>query len=399
MSLVFAGNFVTLGIFFPFFPVWLGHQGLDGEEIGLILAVQIGLRVLVCPPLLRRADRSSERAHLLIATGCASFAAANLYFLVDGFTQILVATLVLAAVWCPAIPLSDAIALSGVRRLGSDYGRSRLWGSLAFIAANVAGGVLLGHIGDGGFPLILSVTFLVAAAATLLAPRMGCPLRASPLPLSASQEPWLPQRGLTSRLRHLAPAPDLRKLLPVLLAIALIQASHALLNGFASLEWTRLEYSSAEIGCFWAIGVLAEVVLFRLAARPLRRFGVRAFLIAAALTASARWTLLAFDLGLFGFALLQASHAMTFAATHVALQSLIGSSVAENRFGAAQGLSFALQTLLMATATFGGGLLYDAFAASAFYAMAGMALAALALLLVAPQPQSIGSGGKTSDPS
>ena len=47
ISFVFAGNFVTLGIFFPFFPVWLGQKGLDGDEIGLILALQIGLRVLV----------------------------------------------------------------------------------------------------------------------------------------------------------------------------------------------------------------------------------------------------------------------------------------------------------------------------------------------------------------
>ncbi|WP_427023400.1 MFS transporter [Aureimonas ureilytica] len=399
MSLVFAGNFVSLGIFFPFFPVWLAHEGLNGEEIGLILALQIGLRVLVCPPVLRLADRSRDRAHLLIATSVASLAAASVYTIVEGYTQILVATLVLAAVWCPAIPLSDAIALSGVRRLGSDYGRSRLWGSLSFILANVVGGVALGHLGPGGFPLVLSLTFLATVAVTLFAPRMGRPLRASPLPLSPSQEPWLPQRSLTSRLRRLAPAPDLRRLLPFLLAIALIQASHALLNGFASLVWARLGYSAMEIGCFWAIGVIAEVVLFRLAAKPLRRFGVRSFLIAAALTASARWTLLTFDLGLLGFAVLQTAHALTFAATHVSLQSLIGSSVAENRFGAAQGLSFALQTILMAAATLGGGLLYETIFSSAFYAMAAMALTAFAILLLAPQPQSEGSGGKTSEPS
>ncbi|WP_062117062.1 MFS transporter [Aureimonas sp. AU40] len=399
MSFVFAGNFVSLGVFYPFFPVWLGYQGLDGDEIGLILAIQIGLRVLVCPPVLRRADRSSDRAHLLIAAGFASLAASCLFFVVDGMAQVLIATLILAAVWCPAIPLSDAIALSGVRRLGSDYGRSRLWGSIAFIAANVAGGALLGRIGHGGFPIVLTLTFLTAALVTLFAPRMGQPRQASPLPLSPTQEPWLPARSLADRFRRLAPAPDLRRLLPLLLAIALIQASHAMLNGFASLQWARLGYSPIEIGVFWAIGVTAEVALFRLAAKPLRRFGVRAFLIAAAVTAAARWSLLSTDLGLIGFAILQTTHALTFAATHVSLQTLIGSSVAENRFGAAQGLSFALQTVLMAGATFGGGLLYKSLEAGAFYAMTALALMALGLLLVAPQPQSAGSGGQTSEPS
>lgn len=399
MAFVFAGNFISLGLFYPFFPVWLGHQGLDGDQIGLILAIQIGLRVLVCPPVLRRADRSRDRARLLIAAGFASLAASCLFFLVQGMAQVLIATLILAAVWCPAIPLSDAIALSGVRRLGADYGRSRLWGSLAFIAANVAGGALLGRIGHGGFPLVLSLSFLIAALVTLLAPRLGPPQQASPLPLAAPEEPWLPVRSLASRFRRLAPAPDLRRLLPLLVAMALIQASHAMLNGFASLEWARLGYSPIEIGVFWAIGVTAEVVLFRLVAKPMRRFGVRAFLLAAALTAAARWSLLSIDLGLIGFALLQTTHALTFAATHVSLQTLIGASVAENRFGAAQGLSFALQTVMMAAATFGGGLLYKNLGAGAFYAMAAMAVLALLILLVAPQPQSAASGGKTSEPS
>lgn len=399
MSFVFAGNFVTLGIFFPFFPVWLGQKGLDGDEIGLILALQIGLRVLVCPPVLRQADRSRDRAHLLIATAFASFLAAHLFFVVDGWVAILMATLVLASVWCPAIPLTDAIALSGVRRLGSDYGRSRLWGSIAFILANIAGGFLMGWLGAGRFPLILALAFLVAALVTLAAPRMGRPHEHSPLPLAPPQEPWAPSPSLIKRLRRLGPAPDMHRLLPTLLGISLIQASHALLNGFASLEWARLGYSSVEIGVFWAIGVIAEVILFRFAAKPLRRFGIKTVLCAAALIAALRWSLLTTDLGLVGFGLLQMSHAMTFAATHLSLQMLIGSSVAENRFGAAQGLSFALQTALMAAATFGGGVLYQNMGAHAFYAMALMALSALAIIALSPQPQSSGEGGKTSEPS
>ncbi|WP_192843850.1 MFS transporter [Aureimonas sp. D3] len=399
MSFVFAGNFVTLGIFFPFFPVWLGHKGLDGDEIGLILALQIGLRVLVCPPVLRQADRSRDRAHLLIAAAFASLVASLPFFQVEGWSPILLATLVLAAVWCPAIPLTDAIALSGVRRLGSDYGRSRLWGSISFIAANIAGGVLIGWLGVGRFPLVLCLAFLTAALVTLAAPRLGQPLKASPLPLAPPQEPWTPSPSLVQRLRRLGPAPDMKRLLPTLIGIALIQASHALLNGFASLQWAKLGYGAVEIGVFWAIGVVAEVMLFRLAAKPLRRFGIKAVLLASALVAAARWTVFTHDLGLVGFAFLQTAHAMTFAAAHVSLQMLIGSSVAENRFGAAQGLSFALQTTLMAAATFGGGVLYQQGGAEAFYAMAAMALAAFVIIALSPQPQSAGEGGKTREPS
>ena len=42
---------------------------------------------------------------------------------------------VTAAAWTPTVPLTDAYALRGVARYGLDYGRLRLWGSAAFIAA------------------------------------------------------------------------------------------------------------------------------------------------------------------------------------------------------------------------------------------------------------------------
>jgi len=112
-----------------------------------------------------------------------------------------------------------------------------------------------------------------------------------------------------------------------------------------------------------------------------------------------RWSLLTLYLVFVGFLLLHTTHALTFAGTHLALQTLIGSAVAERRLGAAQGTAFALQTSLMAATTFGGGLLYSAFGAGAFLAMAALAGAGVLLALVAPQPQRAEVGGATSEPS
>lgn len=399
MSWVFVGTFLTLGVFNPFFPVWLAAEGLDGDTIGFILAVQIALRVVACPLVLQLADRSRERADVLLAVTFASLGAALLFLVVDGWLAILLATLALAAVWSPVIPLSDAVALAGVRRLRIDYGRSRLWGSLAFIAANVAGGFAIARLGPQAFPAILVAAFAIAAVVTLGVPRLGRPRQATPAPLAPTNEPWVPTASFQRRLRRLAPAPDVRLMLPMLLAIGLVQASHALLNGFGSLQWSKRGYSSAEIGVFWAIGVVAEVVLFRFAAKPMQRLGVRGFVIVAGLACVLRWVLFTIDLGVAGFALLQLTHALTFAGTHIALQTLIGSSVAEHRLGAAQGTAFALQTTLMASATFGGGFLYTAFGAQSFLAMAAMAAVGVAILLLAPQPQRRDVGGATNEPS
>jgi PPP family 3-phenylpropionic acid transporter len=399
MASVFVGAFITLGVFSPFFPVWLAFEGLDADEIGLILGLQIALRVVVCPLVLRWADRSLERADVLVAISLASLAAAGLFSFVEGWTAILAATLALACVWSPVIPLSDAVALAGVRRLGVDYGRTRLWGSVAFIVANVAGGLVIARLGESWFPALLFAAFAIAAAATLRVPRLGRPRQASPAPLPPTSEPWLPASSVFGRFRRLAPAPDLRSLLPLLLAIGLVQSSHALLNGFGSLQWSSLGYSPTEIGIFWAVGVVAEVVLFRFAAGPMGRFGVRGFLLVSGLASVLRWSLLTLDLGFAGFLLLQTTHALTFAGTHLALQTLIGSAVAEHRLGAAQGTAFALQTGVMAATTFGGGLLYSAFGAGAFFAMAALAGAGVLLALLGPQPQRAEVGGATSEPS
>ena len=44
------------------------------------------------------------------------------------------------------------MALSGVRRFNSDYARMRVWGSISFLVANLAGGIALQHFGAGILP-------------------------------------------------------------------------------------------------------------------------------------------------------------------------------------------------------------------------------------------------------
>ena len=45
------------------------------------------------------------------------------------------------------MPLTETIAVCGVRTAGLDYGRMRLWGSLTFIVVDFVGGVA--HRGAG----------------------------------------------------------------------------------------------------------------------------------------------------------------------------------------------------------------------------------------------------------
>jgi PPP family 3-phenylpropionic acid transporter len=96
----------------------------------------------------------------------------------------------------------------------------RIWGSVAFLVANLGGGFVLARVGAGAVPVLISTSFCALLAASLLAPRLGRPRRASPLSASDLQ----------------AAAPKLlnRYFLSFVVGAGLITASQALLYGFVS---------------------------------------------------------------------------------------------------------------------------------------------------------------------
>lgn len=398
MAALFIAAFGTIGIFNPFFPVWMKGEGLRSDQIAIVLAAQIALRVVVSPLILHLADRASDRASVLIATGFASAALVNLLWVASGFWAILGATVLIASFWSPVVPLSDTIALSGVRRLAADYGRARLWGSAAFIGANLFAGVVLSRYGTPAILPMLSGSFAAAAATMLLAPRLRLQPDASEGRGTRGLRPRAARTSLAARLR-LAPKADIRLILPALLAVACVQASHAAFYAFASILWSGLGYSGVAIGFFWAVGVVAEVALFRQASGLVRRFGALRFLLVGGCAAILRWIASGWDLGFAGFALIQTTHGLTFGATHLALQSIIVGSVAEERFGAAQGAGFALQTGAMAMMTLACGPLFAAIGPRTFWLMAALAAAGVLLAsqarFPATYPQSRQDGGAT----
>ena len=121
----------------------------------------------------------------------------------------------------------------------------RLWGSVAFIVANVGAGALLGVID----PVHLIWLIVAALVITTLAAINLNSLDAS---LTPADQPQASPRQLWSNPAFLA----------VAAAASLTQGSHALYYGFSTMEWRAAGIGGITIGVLWAIGVLAEIVLF-----------------------------------------------------------------------------------------------------------------------------------------
>ena len=134
----FGTTFFATGIYLPFFPVWLAGQGLSEPEIASIIAAPFFVRAVISPTLAVLADRFAD---LNVAGGVYGLAAAAVFAglgFVSGYWSILCLSAMAMVFWSALIPIGDAVAIVGVKRLGMDYGRVRLWGSVTFIVGNFA---------------------------------------------------------------------------------------------------------------------------------------------------------------------------------------------------------------------------------------------------------------------
>jgi PPP family 3-phenylpropionic acid transporter len=100
--------------------------------------------------------------------------------------------------------------------------------------------------------------------------------------------------------------------------------AHTALYAFFSLYLQQLGYGKPAVGLLWAVSIAAEIVFFALAGRHFARLHDHRWLLLAALVTAARFAVTA----AFGhvpalLVLAQLTHAITFAAQHMACTSLI----------------------------------------------------------------------------
>jgi MFS transporter, PPP family, 3-phenylpropionic acid transporter len=367
MSLFYGAFFLYGGLSLPFMPAWLATRELDAREIGIVLAAPMVVRIIVVPLSTRLADRVAGLRPALGATAVASVAGFVLVGLSSHFIPVLAAYTLAAIALAPVQPLGDAYALRGLRDRMRSYGSVRLWGSVTFIVANLGGGVLLAWLGAA------NVIWAVTAALALNA---VAALTLTPLTPEAV-EPASQRRTRASLWRSPTFA-------AVMLGASLIQASHAVMYGFGTLQWSARGIGGTAIGMLWALGVVAEIVLFALSARVVGAVGATGMIVLGGAGGALRWAAMAFDPPTVLLPLLQLLHALSFGATHLGSMHVLARVAPVGRNATAQGDFVAVQGIVFAAAMSGSGVLVAwlgslAYGAMAVIAAAGGLLAAVAL--------------------
>lgn len=363
LALAYFTYFFSYGIFLPFWSVWLKGVGLTPDVIGMLLGAGLVARFLGS---LLIAPRVSDPARLIIALRV--LALLTLLFALAFYAGSHVVWLAAVIIgfnlfFSPLVPLTDALAGTWQKQIAMDYGRVRVWGSIAFVIGSALTGKLVSQF---SYQAILAMLTLGIASMLL-----GMLLRPSVLPQGESRH----QQGAGWQAWQVLIMQNWR----FLACVSFLQGAHAAYYGFSAIYWQSAGYSASTVGYLWSLGVVAEVVIFAISNRLFRRFSSRDLLLLSAVCGLVRWGIMASTTGLPWLIVAQILHCGSFTVCHLAAMRYIsarhGSEVIRLQAvysAVAMGGSIAIMTVF-------AGFLYEHLQQGVFWVMALLAVPAMFL--------------------
>jgi PPP family 3-phenylpropionic acid transporter len=313
--------FAALGSFLPYWSLYLQASGYGADQIGLIMAVLAGTK-LVSPNLWGwLADHSDRSMRLIQLSSCLT---ALSFFLVDlysGLGWMLLITSVVGLFWNAPLPLFEAVTLGYLHSDAHRYSRIRVWGSIGFVAAVLAAGAALKSVLlIQCLPQLVFLLFVAMALVTLSLKEIS---------ISAGQ-------GSASKLWRILRTPGVAAFFWVAM---LVQLAHGPYYVFFSIFLQESGYDSGQTGQLWALGVLAEIILFLYFSRLQRRYSARRILLLSVMLGALRWWLIAWYVDSPALIVLaQLLHAASFGATHVVSVQLVQRYFGRGQLGKGQSL-------------------------------------------------------------
>jgi MFS transporter, PPP family, 3-phenylpropionic acid transporter len=161
---LYGSLYAGFGVASPFWPKYFETRGLEPQQIGLILAAAMLVRLVSGPLLGTLADSLAALRFVLAVCTSVSAVAALALMSADRFWALLVVALLQAAALAPTTSIVDALAVNVASpRIG--YGWLRGSASAAFVVGTLSAGQLI-SAADLSPVIWMNATLLMAAAAT-----------------------------------------------------------------------------------------------------------------------------------------------------------------------------------------------------------------------------------------
>lgn len=363
LSSFYLFYFAALGALMPYWGPYLRSAGFEPAQIGELMAILLGTKIIAPYIWGWLADRTGSRMPIIrVATFLATAAFIGV-FIGQGYWWMAAVMMSFSFFWNAALPQFEAVTLNHLGTRVHRYGWIRMWGSVGFILSVVLLGPTLEQFGHQLLPWVVFSLFLLLWLTTLGVPEQR-DQRASPQ-----------TGGIIAVLRR-------PEVISLFVLCFLAKASHGPYYSFFTIYLEDSGYSGLAVGSLWALGVLAEIAVFLLMPRLLPAVGPRNLMLAALVLTALRWLLIAGFVDkmpvLIGAQLL---HMASFGLYHAVAIHFI------HRFfpGRFQGRGQALYSSLSfgaggAVGALGSGYLWGPVGAGVVFSAAGLA-AALALMV------------------
>ncbi|MFP1928085.1 3-phenylpropionate MFS transporter [Lonsdalea quercina] len=358
LALSYFTYFFCYGIFLPFWGRWLQGEGLSDETIGLLLGAGLVARCCGSLAITAGVGHPSRLIGALRGLALVSLIMAFGFWLGNAWLWLLLVMIGFNLFFAPLVPLTDALASTWRKQLTMDYGRVRLWGSIAFVIGSAVTGDLVAVWGHPAILMVLCVGLLCMLLGMLFQPETA-PQAAASQSTDLASTPWRQLLSETAVWRFM-------------LGVTLLQGAHAAYYGFSVIYWQNMGYSASVVGYLWSLGVVAEIVIFALSHRLFRRWTAQGLLLLSAACGVIRWGLMGSTVSLPWLIVIQLLHCGTFTICHLSAMRFIstrqGSDVLK------------LQAVYSALAMGGGIALVTVFSGYLFSHLQGKTFWVMALL-------------------
>ncbi len=266
--------FASVGVFLPFWGLYLESLGFSPSEIGELMTLLVVGKVIA--PYIGGwiADHKSNRMAVIRLSGLASIVVFTGALFSTSYLALALVMLIFGFFWSVSLPQFEVVTLNHLGDKVHAYTRIRLWGSIGFIITVVVLGAVLEHFGVQPLPLIGLFIIVGIWLTSLWAPED------IPHDHKVDHEPII----------NVIKQPTV---LAMMVVFFLMQVGHGAYYSFYSLYLESFGYSKTMIGQLWALGVIAEVGLFLIMLKLLQRYSLRSLLIVSLVCATIRWILIA----------------------------------------------------------------------------------------------------------
>ncbi len=343
----------TNTIILSFLPLYLRYKGLNGTEIGWVLAVGPLASIFSQPFWGYMSDKYKTVKRMLLICVFGLLISSVLFFQMNSLVAILVMGAIFYFFTTPIGALGDSLAQRRADDLNVSFGTIRMWGSIGFATSSLLIGEFLARVG---------VQYMIWPYLAFGLMALFVVFRLQDVKVDADPV----------QLKDVGLLVKNKPFVFFMLLLMLLAISHRANDSFIGLYIAQLGGSEGLVGLAWFVGVSSEAIVFAFAGFWFRKYRPLFFIIVAGVLYSIRWFLYAAADDAAYIIALQFLHGLTFGVFYTAsldyvtrlIPKLLQSTGHLIFYAVFFGISGIIGSLV-------GGALIDSFGGSTLYMVMG----------------------------